>query len=154
MFISLCALDENMGRGNSLRDLRENMSIRRNTLMNLVGAGASILVLLVTVPVYLAVIGEEHYGVLAIVWLLLGYFGLFHLGVGTATANQIAKLRDSRDSQRQAVFWAAIIVNAAFGILGGLILWWCGHYFLASYFSDKMPRSSNKRLYAPCHGWL
>lgn len=99
------------------------MSVRRHTTYNFVGSAVPVVLALVTVPLYLKLIGAERYGVLSIAWLLLGYFGLFDLGLGRATAFRIAALRDADSQARADTFWAALTFNVAVGIIGGAILW-------------------------------
>ena len=106
------------------------MRIRKYTIVNIAGAVIPMLVMLVTVPLYLETIGDVRYGVLALVWLILGYFSFMEMGLGTATANHIARLHDAPSKQREGVFWTAIVVNAAFGIVAALILWVIGNYLL------------------------
>jgi O-antigen/teichoic acid export membrane protein len=57
------------------------VSIRQNSFYTLTGALTQVAVTLFTVPIFLRLIGTERYGVLAIVWVFLGFFGVFDLGV-------------------------------------------------------------------------
>jgi O-antigen/teichoic acid export membrane protein len=110
------------------------MSVSRNTTYNLVGAAVPILLALVTVPVYLKLVGPDRYGVLAIAWLLLGYFGLFDLGLGRATSQRIAAQRDADPADRAATFWTALSVNVVMGGIGALIFWPVSYYLFGHFF--------------------
>jgi len=98
------------------------MSIKRHSLYNLGGAIAPLALMLVTVPLYLGALGEARYGVLAIIWLLTGYFGVFDLGLGRATAFAMAQAPPD-DSQRQSqIFRTSLLLNTGFGLAGAAIL--------------------------------
>jgi O-antigen/teichoic acid export membrane protein len=110
------------------------VSISRNTTYNFIGAIIPIGLALVTVPVYLKLIGPDRYGVLSIAWLLLGYFGLFDLGLGRATAQRLAALVDATPKERADTFWTALVINALMGLVGAAILWPAAYYFFAFHF--------------------
>lgn len=97
------------------------MAVARDSAYNVLGAGVPLIVSIVTVPLYLGAVGLDRYGVLSIGWLVLGYFGLFDLGLGRATAQKIASLRDASDRDRSEVFWTAVGLNLLLGAIACLI---------------------------------
>jgi O-antigen/teichoic acid export membrane protein len=108
--------------------------IRRNTVFNIIGAVAPMILALATVPIFLKYIGAERFGVLSLVWLLVGYFGVFDFGLSRTTANQIAKLHGSPQEVRESVFWTAIWLNVALGVLGGVLLYLVATPLISTYF--------------------
>lgn len=110
------------------------MSVSRHTTYNLLGSAIPIALALLTVPIYLRLVGADRYGVLAIAWLLLGYFGLFDLGLGRATSFRVAALRDAPAQARADTFWAALSVNLGMGLVGGAVLWAAASLFFSHVF--------------------
>ena len=108
------------------------MKLSRNSLLNLAGALLPLVLTFVTLPFYLRLIGDIRFGVLAIVWLLLSYFGMFDMGLGRATSKYIAELHDASDSERESLFWTSFLLNAGMGTIGAIVLWTAGHFLLAN----------------------
>jgi O-antigen/teichoic acid export membrane protein len=113
------------------------MSIGRHTIYNLAGSIAPMFISIVTVPIYLHLVGNTRYGILALVWMFLGFFGVFDPGIGRAASYHIARLHDAPARDRGDVFWTALVINLGFGIAGGLILYFAAQPLFVSGF--KMP---------------
>ncbi|MFM0739775.1 oligosaccharide flippase family protein [Paraburkholderia xenovorans] len=98
-------------------------SIVKNIFINFAGAIAPTFVSLVTVPAYIHLMGVERYGVINLVWTLIGYFGVLDLGTSLATENQISKARAANDDSIEQIFWSAWFMNLGTGIVGGLLVY-------------------------------
>jgi len=122
------------------------MSIRKDTLTNLAGAIVPMIILLITVPLYLKVLGEVRYGVLALVWVVLGYFAFLDLGLGRAVSNHIARLHDGSDQERGQVFWSAVAVNGMFGVVASTIFWIVSSYLIRDFL--KIPVELQREVYS------
>jgi len=90
-------------------------------------------VAIICTPLYIRIIGEARYGILALVWLLFGYFGLFEFGLSRATSNRLAKAKDASREERAAVFWTALLCNLGLGICGGLVFLLVGKQLMSFY---------------------
>ncbi|MEE9433098.1 MAG: flippase [Sphingorhabdus sp.] len=132
--LALCG-KKHKGTGNGIGIANgRRMSIAKHTTYNLIGSIVPLLLALATIPLYLGLVGPERYGALAIAWLILGYFGLFDLGLGRATAQRIAALKNASAQERSDVFWTAVVVNIAMGIVGGIIMYFAAQYFFQHIF--------------------
>ncbi len=63
----------------------------RNALLNLVGQGSPLLVALIAIPLLIKGLGTDRFGVLTLAWIVVGYFGLFDLGLGRALTKMVGE---------------------------------------------------------------
>lgn len=99
------------------------MSLKRNTAWNLAGNGLPFLLGVVTIPYLIKQIGVEAFGILTLIWGLIGYFSLFDFGLGRALTQQVASRLVSDDKQNiPHLVKSGLIFTAATGMLGGLLL--------------------------------
>lgn len=69
-------------------------------------------------------LGDEAFGIVALIWTLIGYFGLFDLGVGRALTVLVGRQSaDSQGSKVQHTLWAGLLIAALTGLLGGAVMW-------------------------------
>lgn len=99
------------------------MSLRRNTAWNLAGNGLPFLLGVVTIPYLLKHIGVEAFGILTLIWGLIGYFSLFDFGLGRALTQQVASRLVSGDRKNILhLVKSGLLFTAGTGVLGGLLL--------------------------------
>ena len=109
--------------------------LRRNFIVNLLYPSVRIAVAFVTIPIYLRHVGEARYGVISIVWILLGLFGFLDLGLSRAVTNALAKLRDAPQAERARVLLTTFGLNLGIGLVGGAVLYVFGGLLLKHFIS-------------------
>lgn len=94
-----------------------------NIAWNLGGLGVPLIVALLTVPSLIKMIGMERFGLLSLAWGLIGFAGVFDLGIGRATTQAIAGLRGSNQlDQVPSVFKTAETLSFRSGLVGTFLL--------------------------------
>jgi O-antigen/teichoic acid export membrane protein len=99
------------------------MQIGRNALYNLLGLGVPLLVAVFTIPALLHRLGTAQFGMLTLIWAVVGTFSLLDLGLGRALTLHLASAKAHPDDQRVG----AIVVTAgalmfALGLMAALAL--------------------------------
>jgi len=78
---------------------------------------------IVAIPFIIRGLGVERFGVLALAWMVIGYFGLFDLGLGRAVTKLAAELLASAErSQLDRLVWTAWYLMLALGVAGAVTL--------------------------------
>lgn len=97
--------------------------LSKNTLWNLIGQGAPLVAALFSIPVLIRWMQTERFGLLTLVWVLVGYFSIFDFGLGRAVTQRLSNNlgRGSPESNSQIVS-TAMLAMLFIGGLGGLLL--------------------------------
>ena len=102
-------------------------------MVNSSGGVVQALIALVTVPLFIHHIGNARYGVLALVWILLGYFGFLDFGLSRASTNALSRRRDASKRERAQILMTVSYLLTGFGLAASLILFFAGRYVLTNF---------------------
>ena len=113
--------------------LTQGRLLAKNTLWNLVGQVLPMLVGVIAVPVLVRRLGLDRFGILSLAWIVVGYFGLFELGIGRALTKLVAdKLGLGEHHAIPGLVWTSLFLMVILGGIGalaiaGLSSWLVGH---------------------------
>lgn len=106
-----------------VRALTSSRRLARNALWNFGGLAAPMVVALFAIPLLIEGMGKERFGLLAIVWMGVGYFSLFDLGLGRALTRLVAeRLGRGAEEGLGELVWTALFLIAALGALGAAVV--------------------------------
>jgi O-antigen/teichoic acid export membrane protein len=93
--------------------------LARNTVWNLIGSGAPMIVAVFSIPILIHGLGKDRFGVLALAWALIGYAGLIDLGLGRALTQLVAKKLGAGEGHEIPVLvWTSLLLMLALGVVG------------------------------------
>lgn len=97
--------------------------IGKNIIWNLTGSLAPLLVAAIAVPFIISNLGIERFGVLTIIWALIGYFSFFDMGLGQAITKRVAEgLGRDKPHELVSAIWAALGLMSILGIAACIFL--------------------------------
>lgn len=94
-------------------------NVPRNAGWNLLGAALPLPVALLCIPLLVAALGVDRFGVLGLAWVVMGYFGMFDFGLGQSTTRLVAQGGESQNLR--TLMLNSLLLHAALGLLGGAV---------------------------------
>ena len=76
---------------NPTNELISGTRLARNSALNLLGLCSPLLVAIVAIPILIRGLGTDRFGVLTLVWVVIGYSSLFDLGLSRALTKIVAE---------------------------------------------------------------
>jgi len=94
----------------------------RNSLLNLLGLGAPLVVAVFAIPPLVDGLGPQRFGLLGMIWVVAAYLNLLDLGLGRATTRYAAPaLRDGDQAALGSILGAAVALQLVLGVAGGAV---------------------------------
>ncbi|HDI3270174.1 TPA: flippase [Vibrio cholerae] len=97
------------------------MSLKKNFVWNIFGSCTPLAIGLFSIPYLINQLGVELFGILTLIWALVGYFSLFDFGLGRALTQIVSKY--SGDEQRISIYSSlGLQIVSSLGILGMVLV--------------------------------
>ncbi len=107
----------------SVTKLLSGRLIARNVLWNLAGMGLPLLVAIWSIPVLIEGMGTARFGLLSIIWMGIGYFSLFDLGIGRALTQMVSeRVGKGQEAELTSLIKSGLALMFLLGIIATIIV--------------------------------
>jgi O-antigen/teichoic acid export membrane protein len=97
--------------------------IAKNSIISFIGLALPLVVGFVAIPYVIRSLGTTRFGILSLVWIVFGYFGLFDLGMGRTTTKYIAEALGKGETEKLPFYlWTTVLLQTAIGLAGAGLL--------------------------------
>ncbi len=108
-----------------VKSLMSGRRLATNTLWNVIGTALPLLIAILSIPKLVEGLGTDRFGLLALIWLGIGYFSLFDMGLGRALTKLVSERLGKGEQQElpDLVVTALAFVLALSLLAAGTIIW-------------------------------
>jgi len=102
-------------------------TIRRNAVINTFSIAIPVVVAVFAIPRIISTIGTSRFGILSLCWIVIGYSGLFDLGLGRALTKFVAERVETGETRElPSLVLTSLVLMGAFGTVAAILLASCG----------------------------
>jgi O-antigen/teichoic acid export membrane protein len=110
---------------------KANISLLKNTLLNFSNHIVTILVAIIALPLTIKGLGSEQYGVLSLIWAIVGYSSFLELGLSRALTKYASLyIKNAENEKLNNAVWNTFIFQLILGIIAGAIFLFLSPYLL------------------------
>lgn len=103
--------------------MQRHQLLTKNILFNFIGLGLPMVVAVFTIPLLIRTLGTERFGILTLLWIVIGYASLFDLGIGRALTQQLSARLVKDPESAPLLVWTALFGLSILGLAGGIIIY-------------------------------
>jgi O-antigen/teichoic acid export membrane protein len=108
----------------NMASLTQSRVLARNVVYNWIGLLLPLFVAMFAIPLLVKGLGNERFGVLALSWVVLGYFGVFDFGLGRVITKMIGEKLGSNQSEKVSpIFWTGLLFLLLLGLMMTAVLY-------------------------------
>jgi len=114
---------------------RKQHGLAKNSLINLLGLALPLSVGVIALPAIVDGFGTERFGLLTIIWMVIGYFNLLDVGMSRSMTKYVAEYLagERRDETRSLVF-SGLVTMLVLSVIGAVIVVLVSPYLVSNVF--------------------
>jgi O-antigen/teichoic acid export membrane protein len=100
-----------VNKSEDLSYLFSGRHVAKNTVYNLLGYGIPLVFAVILIPPLINELGEEKFGILSLIWMVIGYFSFFDFGIASSLTKIVSeKIGANKNEDIPGIFWLSLVL--------------------------------------------